>query len=384
MTTKSILVAAVPYSPNLGDGLLARCVDHAINVIDDGRTTVDFIDLAGRTEFAPTATTSEGRGRLLTTLGSLPRPIGDAVGGTGAYVTTARKFRHEATASALAMNRPLIIGGGHLLSDEYLNFPAKVALLGRHASGRPAIALGVGADANPSRAARYLFARAFNQLDLRMVVARDEVTADVVRSITPDVEILVAPDLGVLSSRLFASPASPAFDVGFSVASPASSHYHVGNHANPSVQLDWWCTLLGSIAEDRRVLLFSNGSPEDEAFKQQIADRISGSGIEVAATPQSFEDLLALLTASERLVAQRLHAILPATVAGIPTLAVDPNPKVRAVMATAGLKLHDASTSTSTDLATIEGVPAADAPRIESAVDRCLSAVQAGLEALNR
>ena len=389
MRPESLLVAGVPFSPNLGDGLLARCVDEAVAQLGEAVATT-FVDLAGRTDFAPTTTTNAGRGRLLTTLASLPRPVGDAIGGTGAYMSTARKFRSGENAAALAVDRPLIIGGGHLLSDEFLNFPAKIALLGQHAAGRAAVALGVGADANPSRSARYLFGRAFRQIDLRMVVARDETTADVVHSIDSSIDVLVAPDLGVLSAHLRPEqprdPLPNRYDIGVSVASPQSSHYHVGGPRDAAAVRTWWRTLLSTMAADRRILLFSNGSPEDEEFKREIADGLTGGGVAVADTPRTPDDLLELLAASDQLIAQRLHAILPATVAGVGTLSVDPNPKVKAVMATAGLPLHEVSTSTVSDASGIRGVldalSPADSRQIDVAVDRCLGAVRTAIDRL--
>ncbi len=372
LTVESLLVAAVPFSPNLGDGIIARCLEFAIKASGSGATTPEFIDLAGRTSCGDGMLGC--RDRLLEVLNNMPRPVADVLAGTGAYITTARKFRSAAFSDSLAKCRPVIIGGGHLLSDEFLNFPAKLNLLGRYATDRPAAMLGVGADAKPSRSARLLFARALRAVDLRIAIARDETTASVLSQIIPEADIRTAPDLGVLSGNLDID-GKTTHDIAISVASPSSSHYRANSRALHG-RLRWWQSFIDELAVEHRVLLFTNGSPEDEAFKSTLGERCNGR-VEMADTPRTPEQLLRLIVRGERLIAQRLHAILPATVAGVPVLAVDPNRKVQDVMRTAGFTLTAASTAASPNARNLMTSirPASDAT-IAAAAEQSLAAVE--------
>src|SRR6056297_1732778 len=121
-----IVQFGLPYSPNLGDGVIAECFAHGVGEVAPG-ASVTAIDLSGRPGFG--AAVVANRARALAVLRRLPRPARHAVVQARLRRVLSRvapRWREALVGADLA-----VIGGGQIFSDADLNFPVKVAWAAR-------------------------------------------------------------------------------------------------------------------------------------------------------------------------------------------------------------------------------------------------------------
>ena len=117
-----IVVFNVKFSENLGDGILAQCLEKAL--CRDGGIEVDTIDLAGRVHFGATSPHRRSAVRVLHVLPSFARRL--AV--TQALRSKLRELGDEWDRKISAADA-VVLGGGNLFQDDDLNFPLKIGTL---------------------------------------------------------------------------------------------------------------------------------------------------------------------------------------------------------------------------------------------------------------
>ena len=122
-----IVIAAVMYSPNLGDGLIAECLSAGLHALADD-LDICWLDLAGRDGFD--APQTDVRTRVLDILSALPEVVSEPLAGLmiGHQVRTKLVPGLEGSLSGADL---VVIGGGQLLQGANLNFPLKLARLVR-------------------------------------------------------------------------------------------------------------------------------------------------------------------------------------------------------------------------------------------------------------
>ncbi|MBY0421740.1 MAG: hypothetical protein K2Q06_05505, partial [Parvularculaceae bacterium] len=154
-----IALLNVKYSPNLGDGVIAECLEKALGEAMPG-ADVESVDLAGRVDFAPRQ--SLLRRAAIATLDALPWPLSDAAA-RYAVAATLRRTLLPLYAERLAAADALVIGGGQLIADAHLNFPTKIKAA-LDAAPKALVALhAVGVDRGFSPEGSRLFASAFGR-----------------------------------------------------------------------------------------------------------------------------------------------------------------------------------------------------------------------------
>jgi len=165
---RRIVIFGLPYSPNVGDGVIADCLSCAFTRHLPG-VTVTSIDLAGR---AGPGKALVQRDMSLRLLGLLPRGLRQPVVSIG--------LRHLLRRLAPGWKRAVmdadlvLFGGGQILSDVDLNFPLKLDAAARIAAdaGVPTGIVAAGVAANWTARGAALFAT-LGQGDLRHVSLRD-------------------------------------------------------------------------------------------------------------------------------------------------------------------------------------------------------------------
>lgn len=319
-----IAVANVKFSPNLGDGLLAECLEAELR--QSGAQTL-AIDIAGRKAYGEGL---RNRRAIMSVLEMLPGPLRRA--GVGAALGAVVKKRlvprwRERLAGADA----LVLGGGNLLADADLNFPIKIdGVLGEAAAaGLPMGIYGIGVSDNWSRQGQALFQRAMTAGRLTHVAVRDPLSKAIWDRRLGQVGVplaQVAPDPAVLAAKHFPPvgklPGPPR--IGLGVTNPLALRYHAGDFKVRDDAFAAWISELAQAMAERgwQVALFTNGSPEDREYLDQLAPRITLAAPDVVVQPAfaNPSELAAFVSGCDLVLAHRMHACIAAYAYQVPAI----------------------------------------------------------------
>lgn len=321
----------VKYSPNLGDGLLSECLEAELIRVVPGLTVRSF-DLAGRTDYGAG---SRSRGAALGLLQNSPRLVRQAI--VRAVLGRSLRRLRPIWRRELADVDIAVTGGGNLFDDADLNFPLKISAawdeLAR--AGIPAAVFGVGVTDNWSSAGEVLFRRALAGTRIIAASVRDTRSAEVWNrrfGASGLQAARVVRDPGLLVSRHVPrrSGGGTAPLIGLGLTHPVTLRYHSGSSGLGERALtDWYVALVrGCRARGWRVGIFTNGSPEDEAYLNGLRSALDGAGLgaeaggAVAFAPR-FPDPTALasfISGLDLLMAHRLHANIAAYSYAVPQI----------------------------------------------------------------
>lgn len=306
----------VKYSPNLGDGIIAECLEGELRRADP-RIDPTSVDLAGRTQFS----ISNGRHRkaLLSVLERLPKPLRSrlvpAVLFTLVRLRQASRWRRE-----LRDCDTVVIGGGALFADADQNFPIKIAQALALASERnmPVAVASVGMSPHWSPGGRRRLSRGLLKARLISASVRDSDSANAWRSILGTAGVTypkLAPDPGLLSARQYGDPLPhlhPDKRIALCVTAPIALRlHHEEDHLDGHLE-SWMRTAATSlIARGYQVTLFTNGSPEDRLFRDCLRE-LMGNAVQVAPDFALPGDLAHFLAGFDCVLAHRLHACIVA------------------------------------------------------------------------
>lgn len=330
----------VAYSENVGDGVIAECMTHALT---EAGAEVRAIDLAGRTGYG--VRRSRLRALLLQALARTPGPVRRRV----VHLALGRLLRDlEPEWDAALLDADLaIIGGGNLLQDDDGNFPLKVAAAARACArmGVPVHVHAVGVVPGWSPDARAQFG-ALEACDLRGVSVRDEGSAAAWRAQMGPTAIapLIVLDPGLMAACLADAPAPTRGEVptvGLGVIHPAVSARHGAPGAAPASTRDFVRLARTMLDRGWTVRLFTNGAREDHAYAERVLRaralrRARAEGrLALAPRPRTARELVATLHV-DGIVAHRLHALIAATGLGVPHVGLAWDGKVRGFYAAIG------------------------------------------------
>ncbi|MBW8301011.1 MAG: polysaccharide pyruvyl transferase family protein [Hydrogenophaga sp.] len=340
-----IVVFNVKFSENLGDGILAQCLEEVL--CRDGGVEVETIDLAGRVRFGATTPHRQSAVRALHVLPSFARRLA---------VTYALRSKLRALGDEwdrkIADADAVVLGGGNLFQDDDLNFPLKIGtLLDRiRRNGKPFAVYAVGVSGAWSPRALQLFQQIENT-NLVYLSVRDTASRDNWQRHFPDGQVpLVVPDPGLFARDLLATSAVASVRggervVGICVTDPMILARHSGRRPHricfrtvgEYVELVRMLVLRGD-----RVHLFSNGAREDQAFAERVFcdSRIAPSRavgmLHLAARSRTPRELLEMLRSNSVVLAHRLHACIAAYALGIPHVGLGWDPKVASFFRSVG------------------------------------------------
>jgi polysaccharide pyruvyl transferase WcaK-like protein len=331
-----IVVFNVKYSENLGDGILAECLESELARQGDD-IAVTTIDLAGRKDYGHT---HGGRGLGIAVLKRLPafarRWAVSAILGPKLARLQPEWQRQIAAADAV------VIGGGNLMQDDDLNFPLKVGMVldCLKTSRTPVVIHAVGVSGHWSGQARALFGR-LAKTNVAAVSVRDDIAArNWARHFPDGPAATVLPDPGLLARDLVA--AAPRRDgqapvVGLCVTAPVIlvRHADIAASAIPLTTPHGYRDLaLGLLAKGYQVRLFCNGAREDQAFAEEIvadaalAESLADGRLRLLDRPLVPADVMGILETFSAIVAHRLHACIAAYSLGVPAVGLGWDQKV--------------------------------------------------------
>lgn len=310
-----VVIFGLPYSPNVGDGVIADCLSAGLRSARPG-AEVTCIDLSGRTAFGTIMV--RNRTLALAVLKALPRPLAQSL---VSYKLGRMLNRFEpAWKQAVEGAGLAVIGGGQILSDADLNFCLKIARAARvlQAEGCPVVVHAAGVARNWSPRGRALFRRLLD-CDLRAVGLRDSPSIaawqDQIGPGGPQPHLTRDPAL--IAAEVYDVPASGNGRTGLCVTDPRILTYHAeGRQAAVSGSGTFSEIALTLVARGHGVTLFCNGAAEDRtalrAIRQHpdIAAAMAGGQITAEPPPATPADLAAIIGRQSAVVAHRLHACI--------------------------------------------------------------------------
>lgn len=323
-----VAVVNVKFSPNLGDGLLAECLEAELRASTPGLETV-AIDLAGRVRYGEGGL--RNRKAAMAILDLMPPVLRRMVVGV-MLGRVARRSLRPAWREILAGCDAVVLGGGNLMSDNDLNFPIKIraALAEAKVAGLPLGVFGVGVADNWSEPGEAMFREALGQSRLVHAVVRDTRSQSIWKKRLGPAGVQdadVCRDPAVLTARHF--PAAPreggASRIALGVTDPLALKYHSDlSLASATTLTDWNVDLVKAmIAKGWQVSVFTNGSPEDRTYLDGLTSRLKslpGGGPDIAPAFETPTELAHFISSHDMVMAHRLHACICAFAYAIPNI----------------------------------------------------------------
>ena len=320
-------VLNVKYTPNLGDGVIADCLEHAIGQAP-GVDHVESCDLAGRTAYGTGL--NKSRGTVRTVLSLIPVPLRQLALCVMLELVSRLKLSAHYKQS-LSLADAILIGGGQLIADKDLNFPRKINAALNAAQGRQTAnaVYGVGVAKSFTKKGLSLFKKAFSGR-LAQVRCRDTLSVTRWDSKIGEPSAQKVWDPGFLMSELYPSNkqamgSKPLIGVG--VTHPETLMLH----ADPDRRImneDDWLTfyrnlVLSLLAKGADVELFTNGAFDDQEFAQSILEACTpqvtdGQTIILEPTAATPGELSLKIASFDGLIAHRLHANIVAFSYAVP------------------------------------------------------------------
>jgi len=325
----NVLIFNDKYSTNVGDGLLADCLEHELRkALPHGN--VQTIDIDGKTDFPKESVLQKPS--LKTKVKSLlPSAVLDYMAGVKNVARTSSRLSSAIDAVPAGAGSRIVIGGGQLVTATSSYFPARILSLLQLASRRDIkvllYAVGVSSErtwqANGARLLRKALTR---QPLLKFVSVRDQLSAnhwtDYVDQAKPPV---LCRDPGLLASvvypeRLGVAPQqrTPTGRVGLGIIDAEKVNTDAAQTAAREASMIAFFAEIGErmIKAGYTPVLFTNGDVADEIVLAKVAARLPGC--EAAARPLDGTDLYKIITSFDGLIAHRMHANITAYSARIP------------------------------------------------------------------
>ncbi|WP_211441164.1 polysaccharide pyruvyl transferase family protein [Collimonas humicola] len=326
-----IVICAVPYSPNLGDGVIYENIRQLLTELAPA-AQISALDIAGRDGYD---VSSVSRKPLINRVPGRLRPSVVC-----AYFCLQYwwRWRHK-WAEQLADADLIVVGGGQLFMDAHLNFPIKLFLLSRTIkaigkSGKVAI-FSVGASKLMSSVGANLFQRALKNMAPVRISARDMLSAQHMKKyLAIDGDVCITPDPAIYSRQTYAQDPRAAHSgnvLGICISCPLEVNH--GVTSGPAYEskiseffenLALQATALGYV-----VKFFTNGAPEDEVFKDALAARLNSHRIVNVPRAAAPAQLVENIRACDYIIAHRLHANIVAYALDIPAIGLNWDVKVK-------------------------------------------------------
>lgn len=320
----------VKYSPNLGDGIIAECLETALSRCEPPLRAFS-IDMAGRTEFDP----SVGRNRsvILKVIERMPAAMRKAI--LPLIISAMVRLKLEKSwRRKLSGCDSAIIGGGALLADKDQNFPIKLStVLNLCSESRVPVAVShVGFTSGWSPGARSRFAKAFRSADVKRVTMRDRRSMADFEADFPELSTSpqLAVDPGLLCQETYGSDLkSDEIErkrVGICVTHPLVLRLHSSKYFDDGLFIHWLNVTSKQLTEaGLDVVLFTNGSLEDEDFLDKVTGEFRSGGpitglltrMNRFSTPGELSRFISTL---DCVVSHRLHACIAAYSYRIPSV----------------------------------------------------------------
>lgn len=249
------------------------------------------------------------------------------------------RYRSIAAGYQVQRYQQVVIGGGNLLMDNFLNFPLLILRIVQQCERHrvPVKLFSVGAGRRYSGLGRLIMARILQSDAVECIVCRDGNTYSLIKEIgeeDSDHKIICSFDSGLYLERGDA-PAGRSDIVGLGVIAPSVLKMVTPEHpmADPAYAMRWWDALVGELAQKigaDHIEIFSNGSEADNDFARALWLELSPRypGLLVCTSIRSPADLIQRVGGYKALAAYRMHAAVTAMALDVPVVGFEWDPKV--------------------------------------------------------
>ncbi len=398
---RKIIIFNVKFSTNVGDGVIAECMEHEIAALSPG-TEIVTIDIGGRESFGDSGVIKNGllKNSVKSVLKYLPKTMTQALKARVSEKAIETRFKPQWTEKVRGADL-IVIGGGQLIaaSDDY--FPPRIqAVCEIAAELRIPFALHAVGMSNPagfSDNARQIFKRYFENNPL--FVGGSVRDADSMKNwcaLFPNMQIGLARDPGLTAAvtycRIFNQAKSlkntrkgEVKNIAVGVIAPSVMDTHAAQIENGAPFSRQFFTELGCELADAgfNVTYFTNGAAEDQEYLETFSKRDFGNRtVHFAPRPLTPKELAATLAQADCVIAHRMHALIVSYAFGIPTVGLVWDQKLTAFYESINAGDHALSGALSPKQAVAAVVNAINNPLSPEARDRHEQEARSGLAAL--
>lgn len=326
-----IILCTARYSDNLGDAVISECMYYLLK--NHVRKDVIHLDISGRSDW------NMGKNSLLKYLIlRLPSQIRKIL----FFVDWSfRGRRRQMTSLKLFIKEGdvIIFGGGQLILDNDWIFPFKINAISDFASKRKInIAfVGCGVGGEFGYIAKLLYSRVFTNKYLKYISLRDELSIKNLNLFfNSTVKPVLTYDAALFTKNVFNIEKKIRSEklkiVGLCITNPME----LGFASRKTINFDrkklinGWSELALLLAKKGyAVVIYTNGSAEDEVFKNQLIDLLEDDNIKFASKPKFPNDLVNLISEFDYLIAHRLHSSIIAASFGVGSVGLSWDNKVK-------------------------------------------------------
>ena len=321
-------------SKNVGDGIIRLAIE---KLCRDHGVPADFKDFSGREAIRPQAVAATHVPERPTFKRQLLRS--SVVNYSIAALFFMTRYKRIATDYRPADYEQVVIGGGNLLMDNYLNFPLLILRIVEQCerTGTPVKLFSVGAGKHHSAMARKIVGRILASHVVHTVICRDANSYELVKaagSAESALKVKVGYDSGLYIDR--SDSDTPAgTKIGLGVIAPAVLQSVTPGHpmADAVYARKWWADVIATLASHvgpDQIEIFSNGSGPDNDFAFELWTGLHEQfpGLTLCVDIQTPAQLIQRISAYRAVAAYRMHAAVTAMALGIPVMGFEWDPKV--------------------------------------------------------
>ncbi len=327
------LFAGEYSSRNVGDGIIRLaverlCRDHAIDA--------DFRDFYGSPVQASSFTLPHGKPKKNTLKKMLLQSA--AVNYAISILFYFTRYKKIAASYDTAKYQQVIIGGGNLMMDNFLNFPLLILRIVQQCERNdiPVKLFSVGAGKKYSWLAKAIVSRIVKSEAVRSVMCRDAHSYALISAAAGKHhahKVKAGYDSALYLER--ETEHAPGKVVGLGVIAPDILKSLTPEHPMSDKQyaLGWWEAVVRALEPHvgaARIEVISNGSNADNEFAQELWTTLEPKfpGITVCTTIQDPSDLIQKIGSYRALAAYRMHAAVTAMAMDVPVVGFEWDPKV--------------------------------------------------------
>jgi polysaccharide pyruvyl transferase WcaK-like protein len=312
-----IAILNVKYSPNLGDGIIAECIEDQLARRIDG-LDIFSLDIGGKDDYGSGGSIFGEKMGLMGRVRKLPDSFQAPIKKYLMPLAVNAKYGKDWESRVKSCDA-LIIGGGHLFMDVDQYFPMRLMTAAlRTRKGTPIAVYAVGVSKKMTSAGRQMFERIFKHGKLIDASVRDVKSRDNWQDHFGKGDVRINPDPGLLCVQTYGVQEKPLRSEGrkavcFGVSDPASMRPH-----SDSVEgvvcgdIDFYLDTLKLITPQYDVSMFTNGEDDEYLAKISAAIKDLPQSVQdrVKVLPRAVKpiELVRQITSADAMIAHRLHA----------------------------------------------------------------------------
>ncbi|BDX20536.1 hypothetical protein MFKK_33460 [Halopseudomonas aestusnigri] len=237
----------------------------------------------------------------------------------------------------------VVVGGGHLFIDNFLNFPLQLFLLSKAGNNKRKVYWCVGSSQRKSFLAKWILRNAIGN---DSVFTRDESSRDylITQGVATAAQVKSLCDPAIFTCDLYqenmklkrASQRSGVKVLGLAVMDPIEAWRHSHLTITRKRAGKFWASIANAVSPEFELHIMSNGNESDQAFIEQYLIPSVHRPVNVIQPPTGCNGLISQISECDVLIGQRLHAVLPAISLGVPTMAVKWDHKVESIVSALG------------------------------------------------